>query len=62
MPVRYVEAPIQAGLSFQEFHQVYKAPEPIYSCITCGGDSTVAKKETKEEFLAHGSIEIREIS
>lgn len=42
--VRYVKAPIQAGLSFQEFRLVYKAPDPIYSCIACGGDSTVTKK------------------
>ncbi|WP_346837041.1 hypothetical protein [Microbulbifer sp. SAOS-129_SWC] len=62
VPVRYIEHPVDPGLSFQEFRKLYKAPEPIYSCISCGGDSRVIEKKTKEEFLTDGTIEVREIS
>ena len=62
VPVRYIEHPVDPGLSFQEFRKRYKAPEPIYSCISCGGDSKVVEKKTKEDFLADGTIDVREIS
>ncbi len=60
--VRYIEYPVDPGLSFQEFRKRHKAPEPIYSCPSCGGDSQVIEKKTKEEFVENGTIEVREAS
>ncbi|MFG1497326.1 hypothetical protein ABMA57_11890 [Saccharospirillum sp. HFRX-1] len=62
IPVRYKRHSVNPGLSFQEFRKHYKAPEAIFSCISCGGGSKVVEKKTKEEFLVNGSIEVREIS
>lgn len=47
------------GLSFQSFQKAHKPPVPIYSCINCGSDADEIKIETKEQFLAHGKIEVR---
>ncbi len=42
--------------SFQDFLKTYKPATPIYTCIHCGGNSTVIKHETKEQFLGYGNI------
>lgn len=60
--VRYIEHPVDAGLSFQEFRKRHNSPEPIYSCPSCGGDSLVIEKKTKKEFIENGTIEDRESS
>ena len=62
VPVRFIKPQVCAGISFQEFRKRYRAPEPIYTCISCGGDSKIIEKKAKEEFLKIGSIEVREIS
>lgn len=56
VPVYYIDTLITPGLSFSEFRKRYKPPMPIYSCITCGGDSNVVRKESKKEFLCYGTI------
>ena len=56
--VRCIDTPVQAGLSFQEFQKQYELPKPIYSCIKCGGDLTIILRESKGEFLNHGTIEV----
>lgn len=62
VPVHYIDTSVKAGLSFQEFRKQYTPPVPIYSCIKCGGDSRVIRKESKEEFLGYGTIEVCEVS
>ena len=57
--VRYFEHPVETGVSFQEFQKRYAPPEPIYSCISCGGDSRAIETKTKEDFLKSGTIEVR---
>lgn len=57
--VRYEDNnPSTKGMSFQAFRKVYKPATPIYSCINCCSDSETLKTETKEQFLASGTIEV----
>jgi len=56
--VRHVKQPTIGGMSFKKFRKQYKPPQAIYSCIYCGADSFVTKKETKEQFLSHGNIKV----
>jgi hypothetical protein len=46
--------------SFQDFLKIYKAPVPAYKCIFCGGKTIAGMREEKEEFLKHGTIEVRD--
>jgi hypothetical protein len=54
----YVNEPINKKASFQEFRKTYKPAKPIYTCISCGGESTVIKHQTKEQFLSYGKIQV----
>lgn len=56
--VYYIDTPIKPNLSFSEFRKRYKPPMPIYSCIKCGGNSKVVRKETRKEFLGYGTITV----
>ncbi|WP_025565855.1 hypothetical protein [Psychromonas sp. SP041] len=54
----YVNEPANNRVSFQEFRKTYKPAKPIYTCISCGGKSTVIKHQTKEQFLTYGKIQV----
>ena len=54
----YEKQPTNKAGSFQEFLKTYKPATPIYTCIHCGGNATVIRHETKEQFLGYGSIEV----
>lgn len=58
VPVYYIDTPIEPNLSFQAFRKHYKPSIPIYTCIKCGSDSKVVRKESKKEFLCYGTITV----
>jgi hypothetical protein len=60
--IEYKQTKANAIGSFQDFRKTYQPAKPIYKCIYCGGNCGVVKEESKEDFMAHGRIEVRDVS
>ena len=60
--IEYDKVTNNATGSFQEFLKTYKPAKAIYKCIYCDGRGSSIKEESKEEFMAHGTIEVRDAS
>lgn len=53
----------KATASFQDFLKTYQPAKAIYKCIyCCNGHGMAIKGESKCEFMAHGTIEVRDAS
>ena len=42
------------GMTFQQFRQVYRPPEPVYHCPNCGGDAEVTARLSPADFVTQG--------
>lgn len=58
--VEYKQAQNKTTGRFQDFLKAYQFPKAIYKCIYCGGEGIAIKEESKEEFMTHGAIEVRD--
>lgn len=58
--VEYEPAMNESTGSFQEFLKTYKPAKAVFKCIYCDGRGSAIKEESKEEFMRHGTIEVRD--
>ena len=54
----YEKEPAKKASSFQAFLKTYKPAIPVYTCIHCGGNARLIRRETKSQFLSYGNIKV----
>lgn len=53
---RYEGGIAPAGVSFAEFQRAYKPANPVFVCLSCGGDAAVQDQEVANEFQKAGGV------